>query len=459
MKKLFFMTLLLAACLIFAVSCTAPAVTSADSTDTQTAESSTEQTPITTEAEMGLTSNQAIAELREAVWNEYVSSLPESRATELQKNKITTFKVNGRQMKVQTRVIGKAPAGGYPIFIVLHGGGSDPTGEMNESQWSGMASRYANLISCPGIFVSCRAIEDTWNCHSVDGSYMFYDRIIENASIFLNGNPNRAYIVGYSAGGDGVYQIAPRMADRFAAANMTAGHPNGISMVNTYNLPFYLQVGELDTAYSRNTVTVEYAQLLDSLNQTYGGGYLHDVFVHVGKEHGVVGDNATGKQTVVDDTAAWLKAGGRSGVGGSVSETTHAGTLMSAHVRNPLPERVVWDLSCRTPSARRISSFYWLSAPLSVKSGILDISYDKATNTVTVNSCTVKTSGKITVYLNEEMVDLFKEVHFVFNGKTTSFMPELSEKLLEDTTEERGDRNFQFVAKFSFKTDGTVTVG
>ena len=258
MKKTLIVLFLLALS-ILAVSCGAPAeTTGSDSETTNTLSTTTVETTaeVTTEVQMGLTSNEAIKALRDAVWADYVASLPETRATEIQKNKITTFTVRGRTMKVQTRVIGRAPEGGYPIFIVLHGGGSDPTGEMNESQWSGMAARYANLISCPGIFVSCRAIEDTWNCHSVDGSYMFYDRIIENCALFLNGNPNRAYIVGYSAGGDGVYQIAPRMADRFAAANMTAGHPNGISMVNTYNLPFFLQVGELDTAYSRNTVTV-----------------------------------------------------------------------------------------------------------------------------------------------------------------------------------------------------------
>lgn len=462
MKKLFLLLSLLAFAMIL-VACTSPEVTtnSPESSDTVTTTSpiTTTETPTTTEAAMGLTSNQAIKALRDSVWEDYVASLPESRATELQKNKITTFTVKGVTMKVQTRVVGRAPEGGYPIFIVLHGGGSDPTGEMNESQWSGMAARYANLVSCPGIFVSCRAVKDTWDCHSVPEAYMCYDRIIENASIFMNGNPNRAYIVGYSAGGDGVYQIAPRMADRLAAANMTAGHPNGVSMVNTYNLPFYLQVGELDGAYSRNTVTVEYAKLLDSLQSKYGGGYIHDVFVHAAKEHGVVGDNATGKQTVVDDTAQWLASGGKSGVGGTKSETTHAGVLMSQHTRDPIPSRVIWDLSCRTPSMRRVTSFYWLSAPLTLTSGILDISYDKTTNTVTVNSCTVKGKAKITVYLNEDMVDLFRDVTFVIDGKSTTFTPVLSEKVLEDTVKERGDKNFGFVSKFSFTVDGTVTVG
>jgi hypothetical protein len=239
---------------------------------------------------------------------------------------------------------------------------------------------------------------------------------------------------------------------------MSAGHPNGISMVNTYNLPFFLQVGELDGAYSRNTETVKYSKLLDSLAQTYGGGYIHKVFVHVNKEHGVVGDNATGVQTVVKDTDAWLAAGGKNGVGGSENLTTHAGVLMSAYERNPLPERVIWDLSTRTPAKRGINSFYWLSAPLSLSKGILDISYDKETNTVRVNSSSIQSAtAKITVYLSEDMLDLFSEVHFEFNGKVTSFMPKISEELIVKTTKERGDKNFQFASSFTFDMNGNVT--
>ncbi len=455
MKKTLLIALLLA--LVIALAACGETVTT---TKTTTADTTEAKAPETTEVKAGLISPEAIKLLKEEAWNDYVDSLPDSRKNELKKNAITTFTVRGITMKVQTFVRGQKPKDGYPIFIVLHGGGTDPTGEMNESQWSGMAGRYSNTpIKCPGIFVSCRAIEDTWNCHSVDNAYMFYDRIIENATIFLGGNANRAYIVGYSAGGDGVYQIAPRMADRFAAANMTAGHPNGISMVNTYNLPFYLQVGELDTFYNRFTETVKYSELLDKLAKDYDGGYPHDVFVHSGKEHGVVGDNATTPQTVVKDTAAWLLSGGKRGTGGTESVETHAGILMSQHTRNPLPERVVWDLSCRTPAVRRINSFYWLSAPASVNSGILDITYDKKTNTVKVNSCTLKSTAKITVYLNEEMLDLFSDITFDFKGEKTTFKAELSESVLTATTKERGDRNFQFVAKFTFDMKGNVTVG
>lgn len=457
MKKIALLLLLLLT-LTLTAACKAEDTTLPDTTPEAPGTTSPDQTTPAEEDPMKPTYD-SIKALRKTVWDEYVASLPASRATELVKNKISYVTVGNRKMKVNTRVFGKKPEGGYPIFIVLHGGGSDPTGEMNESQWSGMHLRYANMPVCPGIFVSCRAIEDTWNCHSVDGAYAFYDRIIENASIYLEGDPNRAYIVGYSAGGDGVYQIAPRMADRFAAANMTAGHPNGVSMVNTYNLPFFLQVGELDGAYNRNTVTVEYGKLLDSLAKKYGGGFPHEVFVHTGKEHGVVGDNATANQSVVKDTDAWLAAGGRSGVGGSESVRTHAGLLMSAYTRNPLPERILWDLSCRTPAVRRVTSFYWVSAPATVKEGILDITYDKDSNTIRVNTCTVKapSNARFTVYLSEDMLDLFSEVTFDFCGTKTVFTPTLSEDTLRKTTAERGDANFQFIASFTFDLAGKVT--
>lgn len=39
-------------------------------------------------------------------------------------------------------------------------------------------------------------------------------------------DPNRVFLTGYSAGGDGVYHLAPRMADFLAGAAMMAGHPN-----------------------------------------------------------------------------------------------------------------------------------------------------------------------------------------------------------------------------------------
>ena len=73
-----------------------------------------------------------------------------------------------------------------------------------------------------GFYVVPRGITNTWDMHFQPESYVLYDRLIENMILFEPVNPDKVYLLGYSAGGDGVYQIAPRMADRWAAVNMMA---------------------------------------------------------------------------------------------------------------------------------------------------------------------------------------------------------------------------------------------
>lgn len=70
----------------------------------------------------------------------------------------------------------------------------------------------------------------------------------------LNGviDVNKVFLTGYSAGGDGTYHMAPRMADIWAGAAMMAGHPNDVDLINLRNTPFSIQVGAKDTAYKRN---------------------------------------------------------------------------------------------------------------------------------------------------------------------------------------------------------------
>ncbi len=69
---------------------------------------------------------------------------------------------------------------------------------------------------------------------------------------------SRVYILGYSAGGDGVYNLATRLSDRFAtAAAMMVGHPGDAKIENLRNLPFALYMGADDTAYNRAGLAVE----------------------------------------------------------------------------------------------------------------------------------------------------------------------------------------------------------
>jgi poly(3-hydroxybutyrate) depolymerase len=95
---------------------------------------------------------------------------------------------------------------------------------------------------------------------------------------------NKVFLTGYSAGGDGVYHMAPRMADFLAGAAMMAGHPNGINMMNIRNIGFSLQVGGNDTAYNRNKEGIKNIRMLNQMNQNYGG-FKHQSKIHDGKPH------------------------------------------------------------------------------------------------------------------------------------------------------------------------------
>jgi predicted esterase len=171
-------------------------------------------------------------------------------------------------MRYEYRKIGPRPEAGHPLYIALHGGGSAPTA-VNDRAWNHMKIYYLSSVT-NGVYVAPRGVADTWNLHSVAASYPLYDRLIENMILFEGVDPNRVYLLGYSAGGDGVYQVSPRMADRFAAANMSAGHHNNVNPSNLCNLPFLMQVGENDKAYGRNRATVHYNMRMDDLQQQHG---------------------------------------------------------------------------------------------------------------------------------------------------------------------------------------------
>ena len=388
-----------------------------------------------------LTSNEAIAEARAKIWEDY---LAEIRADETRKAEVENLVMQYGEvsMKYGLQEKGTADENGYPLYIALHGGGSSDTPDMNDSQWSQMAMYYNKKVK-NGIYVNPRGVRDTWDTHGNPESYPLYDRLIENLIAFYNVDPNRVYLLGFSAGGDGVYMITPRMTDRFAAANMSAGHPNGVNLTNLYNMPIQLQVGMLDTAYNRHTVTAEYDAVLNSLRETYGGGYDHSTFIHVQYAHNFY-DNKSLKQEVIADPAAWLAAGDTT----SVEVNPCAIDYVDQYTREALPERVVWDLTTRA-ELREVESFYWLSAGKEVNEGVIVASYNKEDNSITIEENTA--NGAVTVLISNDMLDVFAPitVHTETESYEVTVTPDYD--LLKSTTYERGDKHYQFVGSIVIK--------
>ena len=245
------------------------------------------------------------------------------------------------------------------------------------------------------------------------------------------------------------------MADRFAAVSMSAGHHNYNSILNLYNTPIRLQVGMNDAAYNRNKVTVEYMNHLDELSKEYGGGYIHDGYVHKDKGHNFR-DWSYEEQEVLADPNKWLADGS------TESKMVNANVIdfLKQFTRNPLPSKVVWDLDKR-PEERAVDSFYWVRVPKKAAKGMptdnpaihvprteskkmIVVHIEKEENRIVVEK---NTTGKsFEVLFNEEMLDVTKPIEVVgVDGAVKVVEPEISLELLKETTYERGDYNYQFV--------------
>ena len=170
---------------------------------------------------------------------------------------------NDARMKFWYNVFGEKPSDGRSLYISLHGGGNVPA-EVNDGQWENQKVLYA---PAEGVYFVPRAAVNDWNMWLRPHIDTLFDMAIRTAVMELDVNPDKVYLLGYSAGGDGVYRMAPRMADSWAAASMMAGHSGEVSPLNLRNIGYMTWMGELDAAYDRNRLAVEYGERMDSLRR------------------------------------------------------------------------------------------------------------------------------------------------------------------------------------------------
>jgi predicted esterase len=386
-----------------------------------------------TQENIEITTNEEEAAVRWNVWREYVmtESQNRERAVEMANREIAFGEVT---MRFAYFVIGEPDKNGFPLFIALHGGGQTPA---NEQQFEQMQIYYRGSVK-NGIYVAVRGVRDTWNTHFNPESFPLYDRLIENMIILRNVDPNRVYLMGFSAGGDGVYGITPRMADRFAAVSMSAGHHNGVNPYNFQHTPIILQCGDGDTAFNRNVETARFGIKLSEMQQRFPG-FEHQVNIHVSRGHNFA-DNSVPRtpQLVWADSQAWL-----SSQSDTIRKNTNAVDFLTQHVRTPLPETVVWDLSTRA-GMRSVESFYWLRADREMTAGLIVASYNTRNNTITITTEGVE--GTFYVLLNRTMLNFDRPITLIVNGNRSRKTVSSSHDIIVETTNERGDLHFQFSA-------------
>ncbi|CAG8754245.1 14974_t:CDS:2, partial [Dentiscutata erythropus] len=291
------------------------------------------------------------------LWDNYVNIAKKERKQE--KSVITR---HGASMPIWYKTFGSKPFGEKSLFISLHGGGNAEP-DINDSQWENQKELYT-IEEAPG------NTWDLWHRPEIDP---MFDRIIENMVIFEGVNPNKVYLTGYSAGGDGVYKLVPRTADRWAAANANAGHPNDASQLGLRNTPFTIHAGAEDVSYNRNRVAQEWADEFTNLRSEDP----NEIYKNMGH-------NLQRKEKA-------------------------ALNWMTQYTRNPIPNRVVWWQDSITHDR-----FFWLELP---EDQIRKYTKVIATRNGQNFDIQTKDYKQITILLNDTMVDMDSPVKITMKEK------------------------------------------
>lgn len=226
-------------------------------------------------------------------------------------------------------------------------------------------------------------------------------------------DPCRIYFFGISEGGYGSQRLASFYADYLAGAGPMAG---GEPLVNApaenlLNTSFVFRTGEKDNGFLRNQLTMITGEALDSLKRLYPDGYEHLVELEPGRGHAI-------NYTI---TTPWL----------------------TGHVRDPYPRHVIWENF--EMDGRYRDGFYNLYVDersnsgtdtrtrydMDIKGNDIDVKVDEVRYSVAQEDksfgfsiglrfnreYTPATKGVFTIYLNDRLVDLDKEVTVTVNGR------------------------------------------
>ena len=363
------------------------------------------------------------------LWNSIKAELKKDKTREGEmKNKAINCR-NNQTLRFYEKVVGKAPSSGYMLFICLHGGGQGAA-SMNDSQWQQIIPFEQNGFKQGTIAVAARGITNTWNLHFVDESYPAITRLIEDYIIFRDVDPNKVYLMGFSAGGDGTYALSERIPFMLAACSPQAGHPNGVSTINLCNLPTYLAAGEKDTSFKRNEICVDYYKQIIGHNGKYCGNYIAKVEV--------VKDSGHSFQCWKTPRNSFFN-----GAAQATQSKDTAFTFMYSYTRNPNPSEISCDVKTfltplRNYYTQRGNSFYNIELGKSPPNMIqLQINY--ANNTINV-----KEGNNFKINLVSSLFKKGNVVNVTCGGKTQPYQLQKDQNYAKNNMKLYCDPNFGY---------------
>ena len=352
---------------------------------------------------------------RRAVWQAYreAPSHDEARA-DFAAGRV---RAGGYESPYVLKQVGGKPAGGWPLFLAMHGGGGVPK-HVNDSQWQHMQVYYTDHPEVGGyLYVALRAPTDEWNGFYTGYIYPLVDALVRQLLLFGEVDPDKVFLMGYSHGGYGAFAIGQTMPDRFAAihASAAAQTPGEGSPRNLRNTVFTHMVGEKDTAHSRADLNQAFAREVEALQAANLGAYPGSFEWQPGYGHGGLPD----RDKIVS---------------------------MYPAVRNPVPRELDWVMT-----GGEIRDHFWLS--VDHPGAGQELTASLRDNVLTISGEEV---DEVTVSLDSRLADLGRPLTVRAGGRELTRTIRPSAAALCRSMLRRGDPRFAAPATVTLELGSDV---
>lgn len=295
-----------------------------------------------------------------------------------------------------------------PFFLYIHGSGP------KNHEWSNGLKLSKRFDDAPCIyFIPQIPNEGEYYRWWQKAKQYTWEKLLRLNLVSGNVDANRIYVFGISEGGYGSQRLASFYADYWAAAGpMAGGEPlKNAPVENCANIGFSLLTGAEDTGFYRNKLMEYIMAAFDSIEAVHPTLFRHRIELIPHRQHHID----------YTPTTPWLKT----------------------FTRNPYPKTVMWEDYAM--DGRHRNGFYNLQViyrpastdadartyyEMNIKGNTIDMKVsDVKYETVERDSIWgielkfarhyhPSTSGKIKIYLNDNLADMSKPIKIIINGKT-----------------------------------------
>lgn len=348
-------------------------------------------------------------------WKEANALSPEEKLTELQPLDPTRYGQWRLPAELEPDAVmpyywgtkgNSVPENGYPLFLYMHGSGD------KYAEWQTGIQICRNFEDAPSAYFIPQIPNtgDYYRWWQKSKQYA-WEKLLRLAFVDGRIDPNRVYFFGISEGGYGSQRLSSFYADYLAAAGpMAGGEPlKNAPVENCRNIAFSLLTGSQDIAFYRNKLTMYTKEEFERLQKLHPGEYIHRIELIPGMGHGID----------YTPTTPWLKQ----------------------YVRNPYPKSISWEnfemdglyrkgfynlfVEERSNDDEKSRTYYEMDIEgnnISLKVSIVTYEAVETDPHWGIELKSKKhyspaTKGKITVYLNEKLVDLNRKITLTVNGR------------------------------------------